>query len=68
MVFDTATGEAHFDTFNGAWGDQKELGKLLQRYAAEKAHLEARRTGHSVVEQSLPDGSLRLTISAGGAS
>ena len=68
VVFDTATGEAHFDTFNGAWGDQKELGKLLQRYAAEKAHLEARRTGHSVVEQTLPDGSLRLTISAGGAS
>lgn len=68
VVFDTATGEAHYDTYNGAWGDQKELGKLLQRYAAEKASQEARRAGHSVVEQSLPDGSIRLTIQAGGIS
>ena len=68
VVFDTATGEAHYDTYNGAWGDQKELGKLLQRYAAEKAIIEARRAGHQVLEHSLPDGSIRLTIQAGGAS
>ena len=42
VVFDTATGEAHFDNYQGGWGDQKELGKLLQRYAAEKACIEAR--------------------------
>lgn len=41
VVFDTATGKAHYDNFTGAWGDQKELGKLLQRYAAEKACQEA---------------------------
>ncbi len=68
VVFDTATGKAHYDNFTGAWGDQKELGKLLQRYAAEKACQEARRTGHSVVEQALPDGSIRLTIQTGGVS
>ena len=68
VVFDTASGEAHYDTYNGAWGDQKELGKLLQRYAAEKAIIEARRGGHSVVEQFLPDGSIKLTIQAGASA
>jgi len=69
VVIDTATGEIRYDTFNGAWGDEKDLHKLLQRYAAEKAALEARRQGHSVLEQQLPDGSIKLTIQvgAGGA-
>ena len=68
VVINTATGDLMYDTFNGAWGDEKELHKLLQRYAAEKASLEARRQGHSVVEQQLPDGSIKLTIQVGGAS
>ena len=68
VVIDTATGEIRYDTFNGTWGDEKELHKLLQRYAAEKASLEARRQGHSVVEQQLPDGSIKLTIQVGGES
>ncbi len=41
---------------------------FLQRYAVEKATLEARRRGHAVAEQSLPDGSIRLTIHVGGAA
>ena len=70
VVIDTATGDLKCDNFNGAWGDEKELGRLLQRYAAEKAALEARRSGHQVIETSLPDGSIKLTIQvgAGGAS
>jgi hypothetical protein len=70
VVVNIATGDLKYDTFRGAWGDEKELHKLLQRYAAEKAALEARRNGHSVVETSLPDGSIKLTIRAGsgGAS
>ena len=36
--------------------------------AIEKARLEARKRGHDVVEQALPDGSVKLTISVGGAS
>jgi hypothetical protein len=36
--------------------------------AVEKAAIEARRRGHSVVEQALPDGSIKLTINVGGAS
>jgi len=29
-VIDTAAGEVKFDTYNGAWGKQEELDKLLQ--------------------------------------
>jgi hypothetical protein len=38
-------------------------------YAVEKAKLEARRNGHSVHEQTLSDGSIKLSIQvAGGAA
>ena len=38
-------------------------------YAAEKAKIEARKYGHSVTEQRLADGSIKLTIQvAGGAA
>ncbi len=51
------------------WGNPAELQKFLQMYACEKAKIEARRQGHSVTEQSLSDGSIKLTIQvAGGAS
>jgi hypothetical protein len=69
VVIDTGKREIKFDNFNGAWGDQKELDKLLQVYAVEKAKLEARKAGGSVTEQNLADGSIKLTIQvAGGAA
>jgi hypothetical protein len=69
VVADTATGEVRFDNYGGAWGKQSELDRLLQAYAVEKARAEARRVGHSVTEQSLTDGSIKLTIQvAGGAA
>lgn len=69
VVCDTAVGRLHFDNFGGRWGEQKELDRFLQGYAAEKAKLEALRRGHTVTEQTLPDGSLKLTIQvAGGAA
>jgi hypothetical protein len=49
------------------WGDEKELHKFLQSYAVEKCRLEARRRGHTVTEQQLADGSIKLTIEVGGA-
>jgi hypothetical protein len=67
-VVDTATGQVRFDNYGGAWGDQKHLDRFMQRYAIEKACLEARRRGHDVVEQALPDGSVKLTVTVGGAS
>jgi hypothetical protein len=62
VVIDTGTGQIQYDNYNGAWGDQALLGRLLQAYAAEKARIEARKTGMTVTEQTLPDGSLRLTL------
>ena len=50
------------------WGQQEHLDGFLQSYAVEKARIEARKRGHSVVEQALPDGSVKLTIQIGGGS
>jgi hypothetical protein len=62
VVVDTAGGEVRYDNYGGQWGKQSELDRLLQAYACEKAKAEARRAGHSVTEQSLADGSIKLTI------
>ena len=69
IVCDTATGHVRFDNFGGRWGDQRNLDRFLQMYAVEKAKLAAHCKGHSVTEQALADGSIKLTIQvAGGAS
>jgi hypothetical protein len=65
-VCDTATGQVRYDNYGGAWGDQSQLDRLLQRYAIEKATIEARRKGHTVTEQSLSDGSIKVTVQVGG--
>lgn len=69
VVCNLAPGEVKFDNFNGHWGALPELHKFLQAYAVEKALIEARKQGHTVTEQPLTDGSIRLTIQvAGGAA
>jgi hypothetical protein len=65
VVADTAAGALRFDNFGGAWGSQSELDKLLQAYTVEKARIEARRAGHTLTEQPLADGSIKLTIQVG---
>ena len=67
VVCDVATGSVAFDNYEGRWGEQKQLARFLQGYAVEKARIEARKKGHSVIEQSLADGSIKLTVSVGGA-
>jgi hypothetical protein len=67
-VVDTASGQVRFDNYGGHWGDPKHLDAFLQAYALEKAKLEARKRGHTVYEQPLPDGSIKLTISVGGGA
>ncbi len=67
-VADLATGQVKFDNYNGEWGDQKELDRLLQAYAVEKCRIEARRKGHGVTEQQLADGSIKLTVQVGAAA
>ena len=51
VVADTETGRLQFDNYNERWGSQEYLDQFLQMYAVEKAKIEARRKGHSVVEQ-----------------
>ena len=68
-VIDAGTGQISMDTYNGAWGDPAQLDKLLQIYAVEKARIEARKSGyHSVTEQILADGSIKLVIQVGGTN
>ncbi len=68
VVCDTGSGQLQYDNFEGRWGEQKHLDAFLQAYAVERAKQEARRRGHSTTEQTLSDGSIKLTIQvAGGA-
>jgi hypothetical protein len=67
-VVNPETGQVRFDNYGGHWGDPKHLDAFLQVYAIEKAKLEARKRGHAVYEQPLPDGSIKLTIQVGGGS
>jgi hypothetical protein len=68
VVCKLSTGSLQFDNYNGYWGAQQELDRFLQAYAVERARIEARRQGHSVTEQPLPDGSIKLTIQVGGGA
>lgn len=68
VVCQLDTGQVKFDNFQGNWGEQKELDGFLQSYAVEKAKIEARRKGHTVSEQQLQDGSIKLTIQVSGGA
>jgi hypothetical protein len=65
---DLRSGQVRFDNFSGRWGDQEHLDAFLQAYAVEKARIESRRQGHSVTEQTLADGSIKLTIQVSGGA
>ena len=67
-VVDTNSGQVRFDNYEGHWGDPKHLDAFLQSYAICKATIEARKRGHSVFEQALPDGSVKLVIQVGGGA
>jgi hypothetical protein len=68
VVCNLPSGQLHFDTFNGRWGDQKHLDRFLQAYAVEKTKIEARKKGHTVVETPLSDGSIRMTVQVHGGA
>jgi hypothetical protein len=68
VICDLASGNLKFDNYGGVWGKQQELDRLLQAYACEKAKIEARRRGHTVLEQPLADGSIKLTIQVSGGA
>jgi hypothetical protein len=66
VVAELATGHLKYDNFSGRWGNQQELDRFLQMYAVEKARLEARKKGCVCSEQTLADGSIKLTIQLAG--
>lgn len=68
LVCHLETGQLSFDNYRGRWGDQRHLNHLIQAYAVEKTRLEAGRSGHTVVEQTLEDGSIKMTVQAGGVA
>ena len=68
VVCDLSSGQVRFDNFEGRWGEQAHLDRFLQIHAIEKARIEARKKGHTVTEQALADGSIKLTIQIGGAA
>ena len=68
LVCELTTGQLKYDNFGGRWGETTKLDAFLQAYACEKAKIEARRQGHSVVEQPLADGSIKLTIHVIGSA
>ena len=67
VVCDLPSGQVRFDNFEGRWGEQAHLDRFFQIHAIEKARIEARKKGHTVTEQALADGSIKLTIQIGGA-
>lgn len=64
-VIDTQTGTIAYDTFDGAWGEERELRRFLQSYAVEVVRMQARQRGMAVTEQQLADGSIKLSIQEG---
>ena len=61
------SGEVKLDTYGGRWGDEKFVGRLKQAYAVEAAKLQAKQRGHRCTETPLPDGGVKLTVTAGAA-
>ena len=68
VVCDLASGQVQYDNFGGRWGDQKQLDGLVQAYAIEKCRIEARKKGHSLTEQALADGSIKLVVGLQGGA
>jgi hypothetical protein len=68
VVCELSSGHLKYDHYEGKWGNPAELSRFLQGYAVARATLEARKHGHSVREQSLSDGSIKITILVNGGA
>ena len=58
-------GAVRCDTYEGRWGDDGFVNRLKQAYAVEAAKLQAQQRGHRISETPLPDGGIKLTVTAG---
>jgi hypothetical protein len=65
VVIDTEKGEALFDNYNGAWGQEIEIDRLVQAYTVEKTSALAREQGFTdIVNEVDEQGAVHLTASA----
>lgn len=62
VVINPETGEIKYDNYNGNWGSQDGLDRLVQGYSVEQIRLEAVRQGVSVNEELLENGDVKLVI------
>lgn len=62
IVCNLSTGTVDYDNYNGNWGPQARLDEFLQAYTVERAKLEAQKNGYSVFEETLSDGSIKLSV------
>src|SRR5689334_8311965 len=46
VVIDTDSGAIRYDNYEGAWGDEQHLHRLLQAYVVERARIEARKKSY----------------------
>jgi hypothetical protein len=68
VVIDTTSGHVCYDNYGGRWGEQKHLDAFLQAYAVEVVKAQSRRKGHTVTEQPLENGSIKLTVQVNGGA
>lgn len=57
-----AKGDTHYDNYGGRWGEQIQLDKLAQRYAAEVAAEEAARNGYIYNETTRENGDIEVEM------
>lgn len=55
-----AEGQAHYDNYNGSWGQEIELDKLIQAYSVEVSADSLRNGGYTVEETVENDGLIQL--------
>jgi hypothetical protein len=67
VVCDLSSGQLQYDNYEGRWGSPAKLSEFLQAYAVERAKIEARKKGHTVTEQTLVSGDIKLTIHVSGS-
>lgn len=62
VVVDLETGNAKYDNFEGRWGKQLELDRLVQRYSIERTRLESAVLGFNAAEEVLENGDVKLVM------
>lgn len=64
VVVNPENGVAKFDNYNGAWGKQIELDKLVQRYSIEAITEQAELEGYNIEENELENGDVEMVMTS----